>query len=109
MLNDTFGRVATDLRVSLTDRCSPHCTYCMSEEGLLWLARVRFTGGEPLPRPGLVGIVERCAALVRRPKLSLITNGIGLRRTAQALKYAGLDRRLAGHPAPHCLQAPDPA
>jgi len=53
---------------------------------------VRFTGGEPLLRPGLVGIVERCAALEPRPKLSLTTNGIGLRRTAQALREAGLDR-----------------
>ncbi|AMW08983.1 cyclic pyranopterin phosphate synthase [Streptomyces qaidamensis] len=116
MLIDTYGRVATDLRVSLTDRCNLRCTYCMPEEGLQWLARpdlltdgeivslvgiavrvlgvteVRFTGGEPLLRPGLVGIVERVAALDPRPRMSLTTNGIGLRRTATALKAAGLDR-----------------
>ncbi|SDN77998.1 GTP 3',8-cyclase MoaA [Actinacidiphila guanduensis] len=116
MLIDTYGRVATDLRVSLTDRCNLRCTYCMPEEGLQWLAKpelltddevvrlvriavtdlgvtdVRFTGGEPLLRPGLVGIVERCAALTPRPKMSLTTNGIGLRRTAAALREAGLDR-----------------
>ncbi|MEU7136964.1 GTP 3',8-cyclase MoaA [Streptomyces sp. NPDC046261] len=116
MLIDTYGRVATDLRVSLTDRCNLRCTYCMPEEGLKWLAKpdlltddeivrligiavtalgvteVRFTGGEPLLRPGLVSIVERCAALAPRPKLSLTTNGIGLARTARALKDAGLDR-----------------
>ncbi|MGY1453091.1 GTP 3',8-cyclase MoaA [Streptomyces sp. SS8] len=116
MLLDTYGRVATDLRVSLTDRCNLRCTYCMPEEGLEWLAKpdlltddeivrlvrvavtllgveeVRFTGGEPLLRPGLVGIVERCAALEPRPKLSLTTNGIGLERTAGALRAAGLDR-----------------
>jgi cyclic pyranopterin phosphate synthase len=116
MLIDTYGRVATDLRVSLTDRCNLRCTYCMPEQGLQWLAKpelltddeivrmvriavtdlgvkdVRFTGGEPLLRPGLVGIVERCAALEPRPKLSLTTNGIGLRRTAAALREAGLDR-----------------
>ncbi|MFI1967521.1 GTP 3',8-cyclase MoaA [Streptomyces cinnamoneus] len=116
MLIDTYGRVATDLRVSLTDRCNLRCTYCMPEEGLQWLAKpdlltddeivrligvavtalgvteVRFTGGEPLLRPGLVGIVERCAALTPRPRLSLTTNGIGLARTARALKDAGLDR-----------------
>ncbi len=116
MLLDTYGRVATDLRVSLTDRCNLRCTYCMPEEGLKWLARpelltddeivrlvgiavddlgvteVRFTGGEPLLRPGLVGIVERCAALTPRPRLSLTTNGIGLARTAAALRDAGLDR-----------------
>ena len=116
MLLDTYGRVATDLRVSLTDRCNLRCTYCMPEEGLQWLAKpelltddeivrlvgiavgqlgveeVRFTGGEPLLRPGLAGIVERCAALPRRPRLSLTTNGIGLERTAEALRDAGLDR-----------------
>ncbi len=116
MLIDTYGRVATDLRVSLTDRCNLRCTYCMPEEGLQWLAKpdlltddeivrlidiavtslgieeVRFTGGEPLLRPGLVGIVERVAALDPRPQMSLTTNGIGLKRTAAALKAAGLDR-----------------
>ncbi|MEU3756277.1 GTP 3',8-cyclase MoaA [Streptomyces olivoreticuli] len=116
MLIDTYGRAATDLRVSLTDRCNLRCTYCMPEEGLQWLAKpdlltddeivrlvrtavtalgvteVRFTGGEPLLRPGLVSIVERCAALLPRPRLSLTTNGIGLERTAHALAAAGLDR-----------------
>ncbi|MBM9505695.1 GTP 3',8-cyclase MoaA [Actinacidiphila acididurans] len=115
-LVDTYGRVATDLRVSLTDRCNLRCSYCMPEEGLQWLARpdlltddeivrmvriavtdlgvrdVRFTGGEPLLRPGLAGILARCAELEPRPKLSLTTNGIGLRRTADALREAGLDR-----------------
>ncbi|MFF7216447.1 GTP 3',8-cyclase MoaA [Streptomyces sp. NPDC008238] len=116
MLIDTYGRIATDLRVSLTDRCNLRCTYCMPEEGLQWLGKpdlltddeivrlvgiavtllgvedVRFTGGEPLLRPGLVGIVQRCAELAPRPKLSLTTNGIGLARTAAALRGAGLDR-----------------
>ncbi|GAA1131880.1 MULTISPECIES: GTP 3',8-cyclase MoaA [Streptomyces violaceusniger group] len=116
MLIDTYGRVANDLRVSLTDRCNLRCTYCMPEEGLQWLAKpdllsddeivrliriavtelgiteVRFTGGEPLLRPGLVGIVERCAELDPRPRMSLTTNGIGLERTARALRDAGLDR-----------------
>ncbi|MFE6978496.1 GTP 3',8-cyclase MoaA [Streptomyces sp. NPDC057682] len=116
MLIDTYDRVATDLRVSLTDRCNLRCTYCMPEEGLQWLAKpdlltdeeivrlvrlavtrlgiteVRFTGGEPLLRPGLVGIVQECAALEPRPQLSLTTNGIGLERTAAALRDAGLDR-----------------
>lgn len=116
MLLDTYHRVATDLRVSLTDRCNLRCTYCMPEEGLAWLAKpdlltddevvrlirvavtelgvtdVRFTGGEPLLRPGLVDIVRRSAALTPRPRLSLTTNGIGLERTAEALREAGLDR-----------------
>lgn len=116
MLLDTFGRQAVDLRVSLTDKCNLRCTYCMPEEGLQWLGKselltdeeivrlvsiavtdlgvreVRFTGGEPLLRPGLVSIVTACAELTPRPELSLTSNGIGLARTAAALKAAGLDR-----------------
>jgi GTP 3',8-cyclase len=115
-LVDRFGRAATDLRVSLTDRCNLRCSYCMPAEGLAWLPRetllsddevvrlvdiaarllgvteVRFTGGEPLLRPGLVEIVARAARLDPRPKLSLTTNGIGLERLAPALRDAGLDR-----------------
>jgi cyclic pyranopterin phosphate synthase len=115
-LADRFGRVATDLRVSLTDRCNLRCTYCMPEEGLAWLPReeqlsddevirliriaverlgvmqVRFTGGEPLLRRGLAGIVTAVAGLEPRPQMSLTTNGIGLERLAGPLRDAGLDR-----------------
>jgi len=116
VLADRFGRVATDLRVSLTDRCNLRCTYCMPEEGLAWMPReqqltddevirllriaveqlgvtnVRFTGGEPLIRRGLISIITAAAALRPRPKLSITTNGIGLDRMAGALREAGLDR-----------------
>jgi cyclic pyranopterin phosphate synthase len=115
-LLDRYGRRATDLRVSLTDRCNLRCTYCMPAEGLDWLAderiltddevvrlvriavthlgvdEVRFTGGEPLVRRGVVDIVRRCAELTPRPELSLTTNALGLRRQAVALRAAGLDR-----------------
>ena len=115
-LADRFGRVATDLRVSLTDRCNLRCTYCMPEEGLAWLPRdeqltddevgrliriaverlgiteVRFTGGEPLLRRGLLGIIGAAARLEPRPRLMLTTNGIGLDRLAEPLRDAGLDR-----------------
>jgi cyclic pyranopterin phosphate synthase len=115
-LADRYGRVATDLRVSLTDRCNLRCTYCMPAEGLPWLPKpeiltddevnrlvqiaverlgvteIRFTGGEPLLRPGLVGIVAAAAALSPRPRLSLTTNAIGLTRRAGPLAEAGLDR-----------------
>jgi GTP 3',8-cyclase len=116
VLIDRYGRVATDLRVSLTDRCNLRCAYCMPAEGLAWLPtpevltddevvrlvriaverlgvlQVRFTGGEPLLRRGLVDIVGRCSQLRPRPELSLTTNGIGLARLAPALADAGLDR-----------------
>ncbi|GAA2844888.1 GTP 3',8-cyclase [Actinoplanes cyaneus] len=116
MLADRFGRVATDLRVSLTDRCNLRCTYCMPAEGLAWMPQpeqltddevvrlvriaveqlgiteVRFTGGEPLIRRGLVGIIAETARLTPRPRLSVTTNGIGLDRLAPALRDAGLDR-----------------
>jgi cyclic pyranopterin phosphate synthase len=116
MLADSYGRVATDLRVSLTDRCNLRCAYCMPPEGLDWLPapevltgdeivrlirigvsrlgirEVRFTGGEPLLRRDLEAIIARTAALTPRPEMSLTTNGIGLARRAAALRDAGLDR-----------------
>ena len=116
MLADSYGRVATDLRVSLTDRCNLRCAYCMPAEGLDWLPRptlltddevvrlarigvellgiteVRFTGGEPLLRRGLPSILARTAALRPHPEISLTTNGIGLERLAGTLRAAGLDR-----------------
>ncbi|TDO45339.1 cyclic pyranopterin phosphate synthase [Kribbella sp. VKM Ac-2527] len=115
-LADNYGRLATDLRVSLTDRCNLRCSYCMPEEGLDWLPKpelltddevvrlvsvavtllgvdeIRFTGGEPLLRRGLVDIVARTTQLLPRPQVSLTTNGIGLARQAVALREAGLDR-----------------
>jgi cyclic pyranopterin phosphate synthase len=58
----------------------------------LGVTEVRFTGGEPLVRKGLVGIVEQVTALRPRPQVSLTTNGIGLARIATGLQSAGLDR-----------------
>jgi cyclic pyranopterin phosphate synthase len=116
MLADSYGRVATDLRVSLTDRCNLRCAYCMPADGLDWLPKpglltddevirlvrigverlgiteVRYTGGEPLLRRGLPRIVARTAAMRPRPEISLTTNGIGLARLAGPLRDAGLDR-----------------
>jgi cyclic pyranopterin phosphate synthase len=108
--------VATDLRVSLTDRCNLRCHYCMPAEGLDWLPRaelltddevvrlvtiaverlgvteIRFTGGEPLLRKGLVELVRRTKALRPAPEVSLTTNALGLRHLAAPLAEAGLDR-----------------
>ncbi|MGE2721134.1 GTP 3',8-cyclase MoaA [Mycolicibacterium celeriflavum] len=115
-LIDTFGRIATDLRVSLTDRCNLRCTYCMPAEGLDWLPSerllrpeeltrllriaverlgirsVRFTGGEPLVARHLEDVIAATAALRPRPEITLTTNGIGLDKRADGLKRAGLDR-----------------
>lgn len=115
-LIDTFGRVATDLRISLTDRCNLRCSYCMPAEGLDWMPRdeqltddelirligiavhdlgieeLRFTGGEPMLRKGLDAIIAASAALDPRPDISLTTNGIGLARRAESLAAAGVNR-----------------
>ena len=119
-LVDTFGRVARDLRVSLTDRCNLRCTYCMPAEGLDWMPtelalddaevirliriavedlgirQVRFTGGEPLLRKSLEDIVAATKSMRTdegtAPATALTTNVLGLAHRAQALKNAGLDR-----------------
>lgn len=119
-LHDAFGRQAADLRVSLTDRCNLRCSYCMPAEGLPWLAdqrllsddevvrlitiavrdlqvtKIRFTGGEPLLRRGLVDIVAATTALTTHTgqpvHTALTTNGLGLNKRAAALAGAGLGR-----------------
>lgn len=115
-LIDQHGRVATDLRVSLTDRCNLRCEYCMPAEGLDWMPNeqtltdaelirlitigvnrlgvrdVRFTGGEPLLRKGLPGIVAATKSLPANPRTAMTSNGLGLKHTAKALAEAGLDR-----------------
>ena len=118
-LIDAYGRVARDLRVSLTDRCNLRCTYCMPAEGMQWLPkeetlsdeetirlirvavtrlgveRIRFTGGEPLLRPGLERIIAAVSELpgpAGKPELSLTTNGLGLDKRIDRLARAGLDR-----------------
>ena len=91
-LIDSYGRVAINLRVSLTDRCNLRCTYCMPAEGVPWLpakqllqpdeivrlvrigvtqlgvTRVRFTGGEPLLAKHLEEIIAATASLSPRPR-----------------------------------------
>lgn len=117
-LVDTHGRVHRDLRISLTDRCSLRCTYCMPEQGNEWLARTsilstdeiielaevavslgirtfRLTGGEPLLRTDIADIVRRIAALgsAERPvEVAMTTNGITLAAKLPELIDAGLTR-----------------
>jgi cyclic pyranopterin phosphate synthase len=115
-LFDRYGRRATDMRLSLTDKCNLRCTCCMPAEGLEWLSKqavmtgaeivrivrigveqlgvreLRLTGGEPLVRADLVDIIS--ALRVAHPDLpiSMTTNGVGLDKKAAALKEAGLTR-----------------
>jgi cyclic pyranopterin phosphate synthase len=113
-LVDSFGRVHTDLRISVTDRCNLRCVYCMPEEGVAWLPRaeiltfeeiervawvahelgvdsVRLTGGEPLVRADVTDLVARLGR-IGFSDLSMTTNGTGLARLAPALVVAGLNR-----------------
>ena len=114
-LIDNFGRVHRDLRVSLTDRCSLRCTYCMPHDFNKWLpaetllttqelikiieiavsqgiTEVRLTGGEPLLRPDIVEIVAQIKSLEDAPELSMTTNGVALAKYAKELAEAGLKR-----------------
>lgn len=123
LLRDTLGRQLRDLRISVTDRCNFRCSYCMPKEifdkdypylphsSLLsfeeitriaqqfvnhGVQKIRLTGGEPLLRKNIEGLIEQLAAL-RTPQghaldLTLTTNGSLLARKAKALKAAGLQR-----------------
>ena len=113
-LVDSYGRVHDDFRISVTDRCNLRCVYCMPEDGMSFMARnelmtfdeiervarvardrgvtsVRLTGGEPLVRKGLVGLVARLAAL-GFDDIALTTNGVQLAAVAPQLVDAGLRR-----------------
>ena len=119
-LVDKHGRVARDMRISVTDRCNLRCQYCMPEEGVAFrpteqiltdaeivrlmrigvdlcgIEEIRFTGGEPLMRRSLEKLVEAAANLRtwrgKKLDISLTTNGLGLKHRAQGLADAGLDR-----------------
>jgi cyclic pyranopterin phosphate synthase len=115
-LIDSYGRVARDLRVSITEKCSLRCTYCMPEAGLPAIARedlltateigrlvgiavqdlgvrdIRFTGGEPLMRADLVEIIARSSEVADGASISMTTNGIGLDKRVDELVAAGLNR-----------------
>ena len=114
-LVDTFGRVADDLRISVTDRCNFRCTYCMPAEGLDWLPKseiltfeeltrllglfvrlgvrsVKVTGGEPTVRADLPRLIEMFRGVAPDIDLSMTTNGVLLDRLARPLADAGLDR-----------------
>jgi GTP 3',8-cyclase len=114
-LIDAFGRVASDLRISVTDRCNFRCTYCMPAEGLEWLPRseilafeelarltailvslgirsIKLTGGEPTVRADLPTLVRMLRTAAPDAEISITTNGVLLDRLAAPLADAGLDR-----------------
>jgi cyclic pyranopterin phosphate synthase len=114
-LLDTFGRVADDLRISVTDRCNFRCTYCMPAEGLAWLPKdelltfeeltralavfvrlgvrsLKVTGGEPTVRADLPTLVRMFREVGPELDISITTNGVLLDRLAAPLAEAGVDR-----------------
>ena len=112
-LRDSYGRVADDLRISITDRCNFRCIYCMPAEGLKWLKRddilrfeeitrlarifvesygvrtIRITGGEPLVRIKVEELVGMINAIDPTLDITMTTNGVLLREKARVLKDAG--------------------
>lgn len=114
-LVDGYGRVHTELRISVTDRCNLRCFYCMPTEGVqfrshaeilsyeeierfvrvaagLGIRKIRLTGGEPLVRKDVPRLVEKLAAVPGIEELAMTSNGVLLGQFADRLKAAGLDR-----------------
>ena len=114
-LSDSFQRPIDYLRISVTDRCNLRCVYCMPTDGIrlmphadilsyeeirgiaktaaeLGISKIRITGGEPLVRSGLPGLIAMLAEIKAIDDISLTTNGILLAGYAAELKAAGLRR-----------------
>jgi len=114
-LLDSFGRIHTNLRISVTDRCNVRCFYCMPETGVhftdrkqildfeeierfariavgLGIRKLRITGGEPLVRRDLPVLIRRLNAIPGVEDLALTTNGVLLPQLAAPLYDAGLRR-----------------
>ncbi|MDI5932516.1 GTP 3',8-cyclase MoaA [Halomonas kalidii] len=113
-LVDGFGRAIRYLRLSVTDRCDFRCVYCMAEQMTflprarvltleematlcrafveLGVEKIRLTGGEPLVRRGIGGLVHEIGALPGLRDFAMTTNGAGLVKHARALRAGGLTR-----------------
>lgn len=115
MIQDRLGRLHTNLRISVTDRCNFRCRYCMPEEGLQWLKKaellsfeeieslvrifsrlgireIRLTGGEPLLRRDLPVLIRKISRIDGIEDLALTTNGYFLKEQALSLWQAGIKR-----------------
>ncbi len=114
-LIDTFNRIVTNLRISVTDRCNFRCAYCMPEEGMEWLKKdklvtyeeitrlahifaslgvrkIRLTGGEPLMRKELWRLIRMLRSVDGIDDIALTTNGYFLKEQGRELVDAGLNR-----------------
>jgi len=112
-LIDSYGRNLNYVRISVTDRCNYRCKYCMPPEGVeflehseimryeeiiflcrvLWdlgVRKVRFTGGEPLVRKGLVSFLKDLNKEFPDMKTALTTNGSLLQQYAEQLAEVNL-------------------
>ncbi len=113
-MRDGFGRTIDYLRLSITDRCSLRCTYCMPEDGVQWLEhnqilryedilrllrifaalgvkKIKITGGEPLVRKGVAGLISEIKAIDGIEQVTLTTNGVALKEQLPELLEAGID------------------
>lgn len=114
-MKDQHGRTINYLRISVTDKCNNRCKYCMPPEGVadlghdsilkyeeierivkaaasLGITKYRLTGGEPLVRKGILGLIEKMAEIPGVEEIVMTTNGILLSKYAEDLKKAGLNR-----------------
>ncbi len=112
---DSFGRIHTNLRISVTDRCNIRCVYCMPSENVTFrpkhellrfeeitrltriaasmgVNKLRITGGEPLVRAGLSELISQLSSIDGIQDIALTTNGMLLAEQAESLKAAGLRR-----------------
>ena len=114
-LQDQYGRIHSNLRISVTDRCNIRCFYCMPNELVQFkpreeiltfeeivrfvrvvagagVDRLRLTGGEPLLRTQLPDLIRQLRGVTGVRDLALTTNGILLDQHAESLRHAGLQR-----------------
>jgi len=113
-LIDRFGRTVNYLRISITDRCDFRCVYCMAEEMTflpraqiltleeihtlaksfteLGVRKIRITGGEPMVRKGVMGLLQKLGQLPKLQELVMTTNGSQLEHNAAAIRDAGVQR-----------------
>lgn len=112
-MKDAYGRKIEYLRISLTDKCNLRCKYCMPAEGIglmkhsevltleeicrtarvlteMGVCRIRLTGGEPLVRRGIVGLMQSLQELPAHPELAMTTNGVLLADRLEELVSVGL-------------------